>query len=110
MPFTIVHLKLKVKGKPKDVSTFFQLMRSLDWDFPIGTGKLPETGKCYTQCDCGGFVWKGAALTKEEIMRGAKQCNVTVKKLSMILEGECQKNYQTCENVPFIEATVTTTN
>jgi len=92
---SIAHVRLKVKGKPQNVSTFFQLIRSLDWDFPVGNGKIPEdSGKHYEQCeDCGGFVWNGVTLTKDEIERGALQCGVVVKKLFIILSDKCREDH-----------------
>lgn len=85
------HIKLKVKGRPKATETFFQLMRGLDWDFPVGTGRIPEyANRKYMQCErCLGMVWDKTLMNKESIEKAAAQCKVTVKFKLFQKESEC---------------------
>ena len=86
---TDIHIRLKVKGQAQKVQSFNQFMRSLDFDFPFGNGKVPpDIDRTYVQCEkCDGLVWKKAMYTKGDLQRAGTQCGVTVK-ISQFTEGK----------------------
>lgn len=88
-----IHIRLKVKGKTPKVEQFFQLMRGLDWDFPVGTGKVPGyISKRYYQCGtCGGMVWDKPLIKEDQIVLAGKQCGVLVKVKAFRPESKCKE-------------------
>lgn len=91
---TNIHMRIKVKGHVSKIKTFNQFMRTLDFDFPFGNGKLPpDITRTYEQCEkCDGLIWNKAMLTQGDLKKAGMQCGVTVKIIRFTEDEACKAN------------------